>query len=296
MNRAREWIHCNEAYRRGLTGKGVGVAILDTGVFLHPDLENCVYGFRDFLKKKQQPYDDNGHGTHVAGMIAGSGTASAGRYQGVAPGAQLVCLKVLDQRGNGYVSEVLAGLRWVRQNGSQYGIRIINISVGSFTPKGMSEDSALVRGVDAAWDAGYVVVVAAGNNGPAAHTITTPGISRKVITVGCADDDREVEVAGNRMVDYSGRGPTDACICKPDIVAPGSRIVSCNLRRNGYRFKSGTSMSTPLVAGAAALLLEQNPDMTNRDVKLRFKERAVDLELPRNQQGWGALDIGRLLE
>ena len=256
MNRAREWIHCNEAYRRGLTGKGVGVAILDTGVFLHPDLENCVYGFRDFLKKKQQPYDDNGHGTHVAGMIAGSGTASAGRYQGVAPGAQLVCLKVLDQRGNGYVSDVLAGLRWVRQNGSQYGIRIINISVGSFTPKGMSEDSALVRGVDAAWDAGYVVVVAAGNNGPAAHTITTPGISRKVITVGCADDDRG----------------------------------------NGYRFKSGTSMSTPLVAGAAALLLEQNPDMTNRDVKLRFKERAVDLGLPRNQQGWGALDIGRLLE
>ena len=83
MNRAREWIHCNEAYRRGLTGKGVGVAILDTGVFLHPDLENCVYGFRDFLKKKQQPYDDNGHGTHVAGMIAGSGTASARsrRYQ-----------------------------------------------------------------------------------------------------------------------------------------------------------------------------------------------------------------------
>lgn len=151
------------------------MAILDTGVFLHPDLENCVYGFRDFLKKKQQPYDDNGHGTHVAGMIAGSGTASAGRYQGVAPGAQLVCLKVLDQRGNGYVSDVLAGLRWVRQNGSQYGIRIINISVGSFTPKGMSEDSALVRGVDAAWDAGYVVVVAAGNNGPAAHTITTPG-------------------------------------------------------------------------------------------------------------------------
>ena len=124
----------------------------------------------------------------------------------------------------------------------------------------------------------------------------TLALSATPFVVGCSDDDREVEVAGSRMVDYSGRGPTDACICKPDIVAPGSRIVSCNLRRNGYRFKSGTSMSTPLVAGAAALLLEQNPDMTNRDVKLRFKERAVDLGLPRNQQGWGALDIGRLLE
>ncbi|MFQ8840089.1 MAG: S8 family serine peptidase [Clostridium fessum] len=137
-------------------------------------MENCVYGFRDFLKKKQQPYDDNGHGTHVAGMIAGSGTASAGRYQGVGAGGAAGLPESAGSEGNGYVSDVLAGLRWVRQNGSQYGIRIINISVGSFTPKGMSEDSALVRGVDAAWDAGYVVVVAAGNNGPAAHTITTP--------------------------------------------------------------------------------------------------------------------------
>ena len=271
------------------------MAILDTGVFLHPDLENCVYGFRDFLKKKQQPYDDNGHGTHVAGMIAGSGTASAGRYQGVAPGAQLVCLKVLDQRGNGYVSDVLAGLRWVRQNGSQYGIRIINISVGSFTPKGMSEDSALVRGVDAAWDAGYVVVVAAGNNGPAAHTITTPGISRKVITVGCADDDREVEVMGSRMVDYSGRGPTNACVCKPDLVAPGCGIISCCNEPGRYFIKSGTSMSTPLVSGAIALLLEKYPSMSNKDVKLRIRERAVDLGLPHNQQGWGKLDVKRLL-
>ena len=295
MNRAREWIHCNEAYRRGLTGKGVGVAILDTGVFLHPDLENCVYGFRDFLKKKQQPYDDNGHGTHVAGMIAGSGTASAGRYQGVAPGAQLVCLKVLDQRGNGYVSDVLAGLRWVRQNGSQYGIRIINISVGSFTPKGMSEDSALVRGVDAAWDAGYVVVVAAGNNGPAAHTITTPGISRKVITVGCSDDHMEVLVGKNRMVDYSGRGPTMAAVCKPDLVAPGCSVASCASLRDKYTIKSGTSMSTPIVSGAIALLLEKYPDMTNRDVKLRLMETCRDMGLPKNQQGWGLLDVERLL-
>ena len=296
MNRARMEIHCDEAALKGITGKGVGVAVLDTGIYLHEDLKGKIQGFKDFVHGKKLPYDDNGHGTHVSAMIAGSGLASGGLLKGIAPGSSITAIKVLDHRGNGYAADVLMGLRWIREHRKEYGIRIINISVGSLTRREMTENSALVKGVNAAWDDGLVVVVAAGNHGPAPGTVTTPGISRKVITVGCSDDDREVEVAGSRMVDYSGRGPTDACICKPDIVAPGSRIVSCNLRRNGYRFKSGTSMSTPLVAGAAALLLEQNPDMTNRDVKLRFKERAVDLGLPRNQQGWGALDIGRLLE
>ena len=103
-------------------------------------------------------------------------------------------------------------------------------------------------------------------------------------------------MAGNRMIDYSGRGPTNACILKPDIVAPGSNIVSCANRSGSYTRKSGTSMSTPLVSGAVALLLEKYPEMTNLDVKLRLRERAVDLRLPRNQQGWGLLDVERLVE
>ena len=97
------------------------------------------------------------------------------------------------------------------------------------------------------------------------------------------------------MIDYSGRGPTNACICKPDIVAPGCSIVSCSNHPDGYMVKSGTSMSTPLVSGAIALLLEKYPDMTNRDVKLRLWDRAVDMGLPRNQQGRGILDVGKLL-
>ena len=100
---------------------------------------------------------------------------------------------------------------------------------------------------------------------------------------------------GNRMVDYSGRGPTAACILKPDIVAPGSRIVSCSNQPQKYQIKSGTSMSTPLVSGAIALLLEKYPQMTNKEVKLHLRERAVDLGLPHNQQGWGLLDVKRLL-
>lgn len=296
MDQAKKWIHCDDAYCLGLTGKGVGVAVLDTGIYPHRDFSDRITAFCDMIKRKPLPYDDNGHGTHISGIIGGRGLASDGRYQGVAPGCGLISVKVLDHKGNGYASDVLSGLKWIERHKEEYGIRIVNISVGSFTRKGMSEDSALVKGVDAAWDAGLVVVVAAGNNGPGRYTITTPGISRKVITVGCSDDYKEVDVAGNRMIDYSGRGPTSACICKPDVVAPGSSIVSCANRQGGYTVKSGTSMSTPLVSGAIALLLEKYPYMTNKDVKLHLWEKAVDLGLPRNQQGWGMLDVKRLVE
>lgn len=296
MNQVKQLIHCGEAYDLGTTGKGIGVAVLDTGIFPHEDFENRIAVFKDMIQHKNTPYDDNGHGTHISAIIGGAGTASGGRYCGVAPGCHIISVKVLDRKGNGYASDVLAGLRWIRENKERYGIRIVNISVGSYSRKGMSEESVLVKGVNAAWDDGMVVVVAAGNQGPGRMTITTPGISRKVITVGCSDDHKEVNVSGNRMIDYSGRGPTGACICKPDIVAPGSSVISCCNEAGRYMIKSGTSMSTPIVTGAIALLLEKYPQMSNRDVKLRLRERCIDLGLPKNQQGWGGLDVCRLLE
>ena len=295
MNQARKSIHCEDLDTMGLTGAGVGVAVLDTGIYPHEDFENRIMAFKDFVRRRPGPYDDNGHGTHIAAMIGGNGASSDGRYRGVAPGCGLIAVKVLDFRGNGFASDVLAGLRWIRENKEKYGIRVVNISVGSLSRKDMSENSVLVRGVDAAWDDGLVVVVAAGNHGPGRMTITTPGISRKVITVGCSDDYKEVEVMGNRMVDYSGRGPTMACISKPDLVAPGSGIISCCNQPGQYMPKSGTSMSTPLVSGAVALLLERYPQMTNRGVKLRLIARAGETGRPHNQQGWGLLDVGRLL-
>lgn len=279
----------------GFSGRGIGVAVLDTGCFPHEDLDHRIAAFYDTLHRRLLPYDDNGHGTHVCGIIGGAGKPELGRCLGVAPGCHLIPVKVLDQRGNGYASDVLAGLRWIRDNRDRYNIRVVNISVGSFSRKNMGEDSALVRGVNSAWDDGLVVVVAAGNMGPRSGTITTPGISRKVITVGCSDDYKEVNVMGNRMVNYSGRGPTRSCVCKPDVVAPGASIVSCSNQPGRYTSKSGTSMATPLVSGAIALLLEKYPEMTNRDVKLLLRERAVDLGLPQNQQGWGMLDVARLL-
>lgn len=295
MDCVRKVIHCDAAEKMGFTGRGVGVAVLDTGIFLHEDFEHRVTSFADMVHRRKDIYDDNGHGTHISGIIGGSGKASGGKYRGVAPGCSIIMLKVLDRKGNGYASDVLSGLKWIRDNKERYGIRIVNISVGSFSRKGMTENSILVRGVNAAWDDGLVVCVAAGNMGPGMNTITTPGISRKVITVGCSDDDKEVNVMGNRMIDYSGRGPTGACICKPEIIAPGAGITSCSNETGQYASKSGTSMSTPLVSGAIALLLEKYPDMTNRDVKLMLRERAVDMGLPMNQQGWGMLDVENLL-
>ena len=188
MNHAREVIRCEAAYRMGLTGRGIGVAVLDTGIYLHEDFEHRVAAFTDMVHRRREPYDDNGHGTHISGIIGGSGNSSDGRYQGVAPECHIIMVKVLDQKGNGYASDVLAGIKWIRENRERLGIRIVNISVGSFSKKGMTENSVLVRGVNAAWDDGLVVCVAAGNMGPGKNTITTPGISRKVITVGCSDD------------------------------------------------------------------------------------------------------------
>lgn len=295
MDRVKEQIHCRDAFTMGLTGEGVGVAVLDTGVFCHPDFDDRIAAFADMTGRRMDPYDDCGHGTHICGIIGGSGVCSDGRYQGMAPGCRLIGVKVLDRKGNGYAADVLKGIAWIIENKKRFGIRIVNISVGSYGKKGMSEDSALVKGVNRAWDEGLVVVVAAGNNGPGRMSVTTPGISRKVITVGCSDDDRAVIVGGNRMVDYSGRGPTAACICKPDLVAPGCSVVSCAARAGKYTIKSGTSMSTPIVSGAIALLLEKYPGMENQDVKLKLMESSRDIGLPKNQQGWGLLDVERLL-
>lgn len=276
--------------------KGIGIAFLDTGIApAHPDFGRRIIGFVDFTRGRRLPYDDNGHGTHVAGLAAGNGAASGGRIRGVAPESGIVALKVLDRKGNGTVETVSAGLNWLLQNHEEYRIRVVNISVGAM-PKSVDEESSrLVQMVEKVWDAGLIVVVAAGNLGPKGGSVTTPGVSRKVITVGCYDDTKAVDVAGHKLIHYSGRGPTGLCIVKPEIVMPGTGQVSCNaFYRQGqkpYCIKSGTSMATPQVSGAIALLLEKEPELTNVQVKLRLRESCDDLGLPMSHQGWGRLNI-----
>lgn len=288
MNRAGRILRVQDAWKAGIQGRGITAAILDTGIVMHPDYRDRVIGFKDFIGRRGAPYDDYGHGTHVTGILAGNGQVF-GEYRGIAPAAGIVHLKILDQHGNGKREDVIAGIRWVVENRAMYKIRILNISVGT-VKEGDKKDLDLIRAAEEAWDAGIVVVVAAGNMGPGAQTITAPGNSRKVITVGSSDEMGPL---------YSGRGPTRSCVCKPDIVAPGSNIISCShtfgRNRKYYCSKSGTSMATPMVSGAAALLLSKEPWLSNVEVKMRLRESARDLGLERNRQGWGLLDIPSFL-
>lgn len=265
----------------GYTGKGVGVCVLDTGVYPHRDFGSRIWAFQDFIAFHRLPYDDNGHGTHVAGIIGGDGAMSNDKYKGIAPGCGIISLKVLDRLGNGSTENVTEAFRWIFENREKYHIRVVNISVGT-TCRLNCDHKALIEGVDFLWNQGLVVVAAAGNQGPKPGSVTAPGSSRKVITVGSSD-----MLTGKTGI--SGRGPTFECVCKPDLVAPGNKIISC-APNNIYGVKSGTSMSTPLIAGAAALMLEKNPSLTNVEIKRKLKESAEDLGYPRNLQGWGKFD------
>lgn len=294
----------------GLTGKGVGVAILDTGISPVDDFcvpENRIAAFTDFINGYETPYDDNAHGTHVAGIVGGNGVCSGGKYSGIAPECNLIGVKILDRDGNGDTAEVLAGIQWVITNRERYNIRILNLSIGTGDH---GSETPLIKAVEAAWDRGIVICAAAGNNGPAPNTVTSPGISRKVITVGSSDDQSSVEIWGDTLVNFSGRGPTSECIIKPDIIAPGSNIVSClcttpNITGKkkaefkavgeNYAKMSGTSMSTPMVSGAVALMLQKHPHLKPNDIKYMLAVSAASLNRPKNHQGWGALDIENFL-
>ncbi len=291
-------IHIDYARRQKLTGKDVCVAILDTGIGPHIDFgweKGRVRAFYDSVNGKKLPYDDNSHGSHIAGIIGSSGRNPRGNIIGVAPECSYVIVKVLDSRGNGKVAHVIEGLRWVRENRKKYRIQIVNISVGTPATKKEDESSELVREVEKTWECGIVVIVAAGNNGPNKKSITVPGISRKVITVGASDDEYFARKQDGK-IHYSGRGPTIACVKKPDIVAPGANIYSCTPFRTGYVTKSGTSMSTPIVTGAVALLLQKYPYLTNNEVKRWLWESTDDLGMPWERQGYGQLNLRKLLQ
>ena len=309
----------------GLTGAGVGVAVIDSGITTwHDDLTNTSrtlypYGnqrvtkFVDFVNGQIAPYDDNGHGTHVAGIIAGNGYDSNGQKSGAAPDASLISLKVLDANGNGTVSNIIAALDWVLANHTTYNIRVVNMSVGAAIHESAWTDP-LTLAAKRVVDAGVVVVGAAGNFGknaaglPQYGGISAPGNAPWVLTVGASSTQGTPSRTDDVIGSYSSRGPSYIDYnAKPDLVAPGTGTVS--LAAPGSTFYltkaasllpgsvstgvlpylslSGTSMAAPVVAGTVALMLQANPSLTPNAVKAILQYTAQ--EYP----GYNAPDPGR---
>jgi serine protease AprX len=259
-------------------GDGVTVASIDTGVTPTPNLGARLLARVD-LTSDRDGIDHFGHGTHMAGVIAGNGATTLEAFEGAAPETAIVSVKVAGWDGATDVSTVIAGLQWVVSNRARYNIRVVNLSWGTDASTGYGVDP-LDRAVESAWRAGLVVVVAAGNRGPGAGTISKPADDPYVITVGAADTNGTADDADDAVAAFSSRGPTADGAGKPDLLAPGVSIVSdrapdstIDLFRPAARvgptmFKgSGTSQAAAVVSGVAARMIEADPGITNDELK-----------------------------
>src|SRR5918999_1664186 len=259
----------------GLDGSDQVAAVIDTGIDAgHADLdEGKVIAFKDFVNGRTDAYDDEGHGTHVAATIAGDGEGRAdGLHRGVAPAAGLIGVKVLDANGSGTMANVAAAIDWVVQVKDQYGIDVVNLSLGESGCADGSDAASLA--VNRAEAAGLVVAVAAGNEGPGTCTIGSPGAASGALTVAAMADTAE---RGFSQASFSSRGPTADGRIKPDISGPGVNISSAAANTgNGYAQYSGTSMATPFVAGVALLMRETNPALTPPQARDAIRTTAVD--------------------
>lgn len=224
---------------RKYTGKGVTIAVMDTGVHPHPDFQGRLLGQVDFVQGLPMAYDDNGHGTHVSGCAAGDGTMSEGIHKGMAHEANIIGVKVLSGEGSGRNSDIIKGLQWCIENREELGIKVINMSLGGPSSKDWENDP-INQAVKAAYEAGIVVMAAAGNEGPNRKTVGSPGNSPHAITVGAADDKETPDPSDDTMAEFSSRGPTKDGRPKPDIVAPGEHIFAA-LAPSTDKMNSGLS-------------------------------------------------------
>lgn len=296
LDKSTQQIGADRAWQAGFDGTGVKIAVLDTGVDkTHADLKNQVVGEKNFSDSPDTT-DRVGHGTHVASIAAGTGAASGGALKGVAPGAKVISGKVLDDRGYGSDSALIAGMEWAVAEGAD----VVNLSLGSRDFPGVDPVEAAVDRLSA--EKGVLFAVAAGNNGAGESTVGSPGSADAALTVGAVD-------AKDVLAEFSSRGPRvgDGAV-KPDLTAPGVGIAAAAAPGSrldtapgaqhpapGYLRLGGTSMATPHVAGAAALLKQKNPGWTGTELKGALTASTKDGSAGVQQQGTGRVQVDKAL-
>ncbi|MBO5394575.1 MAG: S8 family peptidase [Clostridia bacterium] len=284
------------AHQSRLSGRGQTIAFIDTGICKHCDFclgENRLIVFKDFLNGKSDCYDDNGHGTFVAGVCCGNGALSGGKYSGIAPQSKIISLKALDKNGEASADKILKAMEWVYDNHKEYNFKTVCMSFGS---EPLGGNDPIMSGADALWDEGVTVVAAAGNSGPEYQTIKSPGVSSRIITVGGFNDNRfddKVDEHFFEIADFSSRGPAFRRY-KPDLVAPAVDITSCG-NKKAYTCLSGTSVATPMIAGLCALMLEKEENLTPNEIKRRLLLSAKSICFNRNLEGLGYPNLERIL-
>ena len=255
----QDFINLSTLTENKFFGQGQTICFIDTGIHPHLDFvlpKTKIIKFIDLINKTETPYDDNGHGTFVAGVACGNGIFSHSNI-GIATRANIISIKALGKNGDSNSNVILDAMQWVYENHKAYNIGVVCMSFGAESGENFDP---LSQGAEALWKAGITVVAAAGNSGPKENTIKSPGNNPHIITVGALD------ITNLQVADFSSRGPT-IYGHKPDLLAPAVDVISCNNKFLPYTKMSGTSVATPIVAGVCAIIKSKYPQMTNTDIK-----------------------------
>ncbi len=309
MDVAGKTMGIDKLWDAGFKGKGTTVAVIDTGIAQHPDYKDRITGFKCMITGKEgieHAYDDQGHGTHCAGIAVGDGSESGGKYAGVAPEANLVGIKVLSASGGGSFSDIIAGIQWAVEKKDELSIDVLSMSLGG-TAWQSYKDDPVVQACDKATASGILVVAAAGNSGPRDRTIGTPAHGPSIMTVGAMDDKGTVDRSDDTVAYFSSRGTTRDGRPKPDIITPGVNIVAPR-HTGGYTKMSGTSMACPFMAGGSLLLKQGLYTASPGEIKGAVMGSADPLmtkpsdpevkpeRLPHKDQGAGVADFAKALK
>lgn len=294
LDKTREFICLKNLTQNKYFGKNITIAFIDTGISPHLDFllpNNRIIKFVDLLNDKQEMYDDNGHGTFVTGVACGSGVCDHKKFVGIAPCANIVSIKALNENGETSANIILDAMQYVYDNKDKLNIKVVCMSFGA---ESMGNLDPLQKGAQTLWNSGIVVVAAAGNSGPGEKTIKSPGSNGQIITVGGLDDGRESGKLD--IADFSSRGPTYNRY-KPDLVAPAVNIISTtnfSQKKHFYAIMSGTSVSTPIVAGICAIILERFPQFTPDRVKYFLTRHCIPIVKDRNIEGFGYIKLDNI--